>query len=319
MASNTAFVVGIDAYARDPLSTPARDAEKIAELLQNDGTSDPDRQYTVKPVVVRARHDIDGTRASIRDHLSRQVLAARNGNFVFYFSGHGRKTAFGYELVAQDEGGISMDEVITLIETAPLKQAVIILDCCHSAGMGDIGLVQGNDTTGPMRFQRAIIRENAVVISAARADQQAQGAGSVEDEFSAFTKHLVAGLEGAAADLSGEVHAHALFEYAASMFSSGGQQPVFKGHYAELEPLRRVQREMPLTKLRRLKVFFPDGIDEVDAASLTVDDALRELRRYGYVACDADDSLEAIAAAGGKLRLTRAGRRVRQLDLAGEL
>src|SRR3954452_19975117 len=164
MAGNSAFVVGIDAY-RVPLSTCANDAEKIAELLSADGTEDADPNYDVVLVAARDQNDPEASRKDLMDRLLRHVRAARNQNFVFYFSGHGRRTAYGYELVAQDEGGISMDEVITLIEGQPIKQAVVILDCCHSAGMGDVRAIQGDDAGQPMRFQRAIVRENAVVIA----------------------------------------------------------------------------------------------------------------------------------------------------------
>src|SRR3954468_9132658 len=159
MAGNSAFVVGIDAY-RVPLSTCANDAEKIAELLSADGTEDADPNYDVVLVAARDQNDPEASRKDLMDRLLRHVRAARNQNFVFYFSGHGRRTAYGYELVAQDEGGISMDEVITLIESASLKQAVVILDCCHSGGMGDRPDVQSEDTSGGLRFQRAIVREN---------------------------------------------------------------------------------------------------------------------------------------------------------------
>ena len=319
MAGNSALVVGIDAYSRGPLTTCVNDAEKIAELLASNGTEDAEPNYDVYPVVAREQNEPEGSRGQLMDRLYRQVQAARNKNFIFYFSGHGRRTPFGYELVAQDEGGISMDEVITLIEGFPLKQAVIILDCCHSAGMGDRAGLQEEDTGGEMRFKRAIIRENVVVVASARHDQASQGAGAPGDEHSAFTRYLVSGLGGAAANVLGEVHAHPLFEYAASMFGATQQQPVFKGHYAEMEPLRLVKREVSLQILKKLAQLFPKGVVEVEVAQLTVDASIRTLRRYGLLECDSDASLEEVAVAGGKAKLTRQGLLVRELQFAGRL
>jgi hypothetical protein len=319
MAGNSAFVVGIDAYSRNELTTCVNDATRIASLLASNGTTDAEPNYDTYPILASEHNQPEAGRTELMDRLYRQVLAARNKNFIFYFSGHGRRTAFGYELLAQDEGGISMDEVITLIEQPTVKQAVVILDCCHSAGMGDVGAIQGDDAGRPMSFQRAIVRENAVVIASARHDQAAQGAETTGDSHSAFTKHLIAGLEGAAANVLGEIHAHTLFEYAAGMFGASRQQPVFKGHYAELEPLRTVEREVSLTDLRRLGTLFPAGVDEIEVAGLTVDDAFRKLRRYGLLSCESDASLEDVAAAGGTAKLTRRGLQVRELKLAGRL
>ncbi len=170
-----------------------------------------------------------------------------------------------------------------------------------------------------MRFQRAIVRENAVVMASARHDQTSQGAGAPGDLYSAFTRHLISGLDGAAANLLGEVNPHPLFEYAASMFGAAQQQPVFKGHYAEMEPLRRVEREVSLQDLKKLGQLFPEGVVELRVAELTVDESLRTLRRYGLLDCDSDASLEEIASTGGKAKLTRQGLLVRELQFAGRL
>jgi hypothetical protein len=319
VAGNSALVVGIDAYSRGPLATCVNDAETIAELLGTNGTEDADPNYDVYLVTAKRQIEPEASRGQLMDRLYRQVQAARNKNFVFYFSGHGRRTPFGYELVAQDEGGISMDEVITLIEDAPLKQAVVILDCCHSAGMGDRPSLQGDDTGRGMRFQRAIIRENAVIMASARHDQTSQAAGAPGDRNSAFTRHLISGLEGAAANVLGEVNPHPLFEYAASMFGAAQQQPVFKGHYAEMEPLRLVKREVSLQVLRKLGELFPEGVVEIEVAELTIDASVRTLRRYGLLDCDSDASLEDVGAARGKAKLTRQGHLVRELQFAGRL
>ncbi len=121
MAGNSALVVGIDAYSRGPLITCVNDAKRIAELLGTNGTDEGEPNYDVYAVEAKEQNDPEASRSQLRDRLYRQVHATRNKNFVFYFSGHGRRTPFGYELVAQDEGGLSMDEVITLIENSPLK------------------------------------------------------------------------------------------------------------------------------------------------------------------------------------------------------
>jgi hypothetical protein len=206
-----------------------------------------------------------------------------------------------------------------------VKQAVIILDCCFSGGLGNSLLLQGAPGNAWAGFERAIVRENFAILAASGSDESAF-AGS---ELSAFTQLLVEGLRGAAADVGGEIHAPALFEYAAPVFKADEQGPVFKGHYNSLSPLRKVRPETPLGVVRSLKTLFPDGTDEIELApedsqgSQTAGQRryakLRKLRRHGLVDADDDRDLAEHAAESGSVRLTARGVRCRRLVLANRI
>lgn len=324
MAGDLALVVGVDRYPDSPLNSCVNDARAIGSLLERDATDGDPRHYDVRLIVGEGPEVEDLTRDGLRAHLALAVDKAAARDFVFYFSGHGRRTSYGPEIVTQDLSGIGMEEVIGLIERSKVKQAIIILDCCFSGGFGNSLLLQGAASGSVWAgFERAIVRENFAILAASGAEEGA----SAGDELSPFTELIVEGLNGAAADVVGEIHAPALFEYAAPVFKADEQGPVFKGHYNSLSPLRKVPPEAPLGVVRTLKSIFPTGTDEI---RLDPEDAqgeetegqkryakLRKLRRYGVVDVVGEDrDLAELAAASGSVRLTPRGIRYRRLVIA---
>ena len=328
MPGHNALVVGIDRYSLRPLKSCVSDATRMAELLERNGSAGAPRNYDVYRLL-GDEDDLESlTREGLRNHLAEQVAASRAHNFLFYFSGHGRLTPFGPELVTQDLGGIGMDDVIGLIDRSEVRQAVVILDCCFSAGMGNSSFLQGAQRNAWVQFDRAVVRENVVILAASGSEEVAL-AGTT---YSAFTELLIEGLDGAAADVNGEIHAAALFEYAAPIFGANEQGPVFKGHYHALDPLRTVEPEIPLDIVRSLVEHFPIGTSEVVLSATDVAEgdstltpaqaryeALRTLRRYGLVDPGDDRDLEAHAAEGSTVRLTALGMGHRRLACAGRV
>ena len=111
------------------------DAVALGELLGRDEDGSPN--FTVKLVTA--------PEATIQQRtLKRQLIALFEepcDAALFYFAGHGTITGPGGYLVTPDyqdgDEGISMDEVLKLANRSPVRNKIVILDCCHSGAFGN--------------------------------------------------------------------------------------------------------------------------------------------------------------------------------------
>ena len=145
--SRDALVVGINAYSHLPrLSAPAQDAEAIAQLLLQYG----DFQVRRLPEVVSNQQIQVGTATAVTQEQLEdglEQLFYPDGQNVpdtalFYFSGHGlrrsdRRIKEGF-LATSDVNpaargwGLSLQWLRRLLQESPVRQQIVILDCCHS-------------------------------------------------------------------------------------------------------------------------------------------------------------------------------------------
>ena len=146
-----ALVVGINDYpGLQPLKTPAGDAEQIASLLQKYGG------FHVKRLPVKEKEGVVSinenpppqqlvTLAKLKEAIAE--LFNPQGNDVpdtalLYFAGHGlRQTCGGIPegfLAASDASprkniwGVSLNWLQRLLQSSPVKEQIIWLDCCYS-------------------------------------------------------------------------------------------------------------------------------------------------------------------------------------------
>ena len=75
--------------------------------------------------------------------LQDALEAARDHDFVFYYSGHGAAHPWGNELVINNEEGVGMDEILTLVHRSQARQVILILDACFSGAFGEIAALGG--------------------------------------------------------------------------------------------------------------------------------------------------------------------------------
>jgi len=92
-----------------------------------------------------------------------------------YFSGHGTENNLGGYLVTPDatqyDEGVAMSDVLAAANQSAAKEAVIIVDCCHSGALGQLPAISN---------QNANIREGVLDRDGSRATQpavEAHGAG----------------------------------------------------------------------------------------------------------------------------------------------
>jgi hypothetical protein len=172
---------------------------------------------------------------------------------LFYFSGHGLIKSTGGYIVTPDakkyDEGISMDDVLNIANHSKAKNKVVLLDCCHSGALGTPTLTGGGV---------ALLSEGLSVLTASRDSESAlevNGKG-------VFTALVVDALQGGAADLRGHVTPGSIYAYVDQALGPWEQRPIFKTNVTRFTSLRSVTPPVPLEKLRKLVMYFPNPQDE---------------------------------------------------------
>jgi len=239
-----ALIVGINDYPGQPLRGCINDANMIADLLatneDNSANFDVMRCHNVK------------TRDDLRSKLYR-LFQFEGEASLFYFSGHGCITKYGGYLIMPDytrnDVGISMDEILTIVNLSPARHKIIILDCCYSGAMGTPALTENNV---------AFLAKGVTVLAASREDEPSiEVAG-----HGIFTNLLAEGLRGGASDISGKVGSTSLYSYIDKAFGAWQQRPVFKANIIESICLRELMPPIPKEELRKIIKYFPTPADE---------------------------------------------------------
>jgi hypothetical protein len=250
---------------------------------------------------------------------------SRNAELLFFFSGHGAQTPWGAELVTQDYSentlGVSMNDVLALANESPAQEVVIILDACFSGDLGNIPGLQPLGLSEAFGAGRAVVREGVTVLAASQATETAaeiSGQG-------AFTRLLLEGLEGGAADHLGEISALSLYNFTSRAFGAWEQRPVLKSHITRSSPLKVGKPWIDPALLRQLPNYFsaPDtrykmspaheGVRPIPPGSQPTPeqaafDYFKELRNAGLLVTDGNKDLYFVALASEDIYLTPLGR-----------
>jgi hypothetical protein len=237
-----ALLVGIDDYPYAPLAGCVNDAVAMSRLLRSHEDGSPN--FDCKLVTSQSSSI---TRSSLRSGID-ELLRHEADVALFYFSGHGTENNLGGYLVTPDatryDEGVPMTDILTLAQHSPVREVVIILDCCHSGALGQVPAVNNTST---------VLREGISVLTASRSTQTA-----VEvDGSGLFTSLVCSALEGGAADVIGNVTAAAVYAFVDQTLGPWDQRPLFKAHVSRLTSLRRCDSAVPMETLRRLPQWFP--------------------------------------------------------------
>lgn len=268
-----ALVVGIDNYPGKPLSGCVNDARSVAKLFARHGNGDPN--FSVE-LITAPQPNPDGSipqpedpyrESSPKGGISKVFLGQKIHDLfttksdiaLFYFSGHGTITSVGGYILTTDtqsyDEGVAMNEILGYANHSPAKEKIIILDCCHSGAFGS------PDIDGSNASQ---LSEGMVVLTAARDSEQAMEA---KGGHGVFTSLLIEALQGAAADILGQVTPGAVYHYADQALGSWEQRPIFKTNVSSWTPLRTVppgpgSPAIPVETLRKIVDYFPHADDE---------------------------------------------------------
>lgn len=241
-----ALIVGIDYYKHiSPLSGCVNDAFAVKNALERhaDGTvnfATPRLLVGSGPTDLVEKNEI---KAAVRELFRDDADIA-----LFYFAGHGHIEDTGGFLCAGDcasgDDGFSLAELMVIANNSAAKNKIIILDSCHSGIAGS--------RHDPMTAE---IKEGVTILTASTSDQYAMevpggGAG-------VFTKLFVDALNGAAANLMGDITPGSIYAHIDQSLGPWKQRPVFKTNVKRFVSLRKTTPPIPLADLQALATYFP--------------------------------------------------------------
>lgn len=243
-----ALVVGIDHYDNaNDLRGCRADAEAVAALLQRD--HDGALNFEVQTMLSAA--DAPVTSGELLAQIERLLDPPADAALLF-FAGHGTENRLGGYLVTSDAAayreGVKMTDILRIAKDSPVREVVIILDCCQAGAFG----------TPPLDDAGALLSEGLSVLTATRSTE----AAVERDGRGLFSGLLCAALEGGAADTLGKVTVASIYAYVEEAFGAWDQRPQLKAHVSQLLVIRRAQESVAVDDLRGLVDWF-DTVDAV--------------------------------------------------------
>ena len=217
---------------------------KVLERHEND-----DLNFATPKLMTSSGPHNTITRSDLKEAV-RSLFADKSDIALFYFAGHGYVEDTGGFLCASDcrkgDDGLPLSEVMSLARGSKATNKVIILDSCHS---GIAGSRSDNK-------ELAEINDGMTILTASTAEQYA--AETLDGSAGVFTDLLIDALQGAAANLIGDITPGSIYAHIdQSLGPWGGQRPVFKTNVKSFVSLRKVNPPLPLKNLRALATHFP--------------------------------------------------------------
>ena len=249
MITRKALIVGVDYYERiGGLTGCANDARSVRSMLERN--ADGSLNFPAPKVMIADSPAQVVTKRQLKDGV-REVFEDDAELALVYFAGHGYIDATVGFLCARDsetgDDGLSLQELMALANKSPAKHRIIILDSCH-------GGVVGNN---PIAQDLAEISDGLTILTASTAKQNAVelpgGGGGV------FTRLLVDALDGAAANLVGDITPGSVYAHIDQSLGPWAQRPVFKTNVKRFVSLRRAEPPISLRELRALTTYFPSA------------------------------------------------------------
>jgi hypothetical protein len=242
------LVIGIADYEHFDKLPRVKDAEGIAAVLTDAERCGYPREN------VRVLLESKATLAAVREGLGELVRCAGPDSSVFlYFSGHGGRIESGPHtgqyLLPVDaiyateqrlaETALPGDELTAALRKLAARKVVVVLDCCHAAGMAQPrelgptlkpGLSEGY-------YEALKVGGGRVIFASSRPDECSYVLPGAD--YGLFTQHLLDGLCGGAVSEDGYVRVFDLFEYLHPKVSTAHprQHPIFRAEVEENFPI----------------------------------------------------------------------------------
>ncbi|WP_082817630.1 caspase family protein [Microbulbifer thermotolerans] len=239
-----ALIVGIDFYENiNRLHGCVNDAYAVKNVLERHGDGSPN--FGVNTIV--ASDQRSKVERRILKDLVTELFKDDADIALFYFSGHGYIESTGGYLITSEcsdgDDGFSMDELLTIANSSPAKNKVIVLDCCHSGAAGNPSGVS----------DKSFLSEGVTILTASAKNQY-----SIENNGSGvFTSLFVDALNGSAANLVGDITPGSVYAHIDQSLGPWEQRPIFKTNVKRFISLREVQPPIDLEDLRKIIVLFP--------------------------------------------------------------
>ena len=237
-----ALLVGIDKYPVKELDGCVHDVDRMEKVLACNG----DGSCNFHVDVMRNEQSSKAIMKALAD-----LFAQPNEMSLFYYSGHGRPTLSGSEIVIPSDmaaerysWGIPLSAIMELVNKSPAKYKVVILDSCYAGSMGKVS----------MASDFSELKDGVTIMTACRENETSS---MKRGEGSFFTSILYAAMNGAAANLLGQITLNSLYTYADSFFGPGEQRPMFKANTAVSVVIRTVIPKVPTSVICRTLNLFP--------------------------------------------------------------
>ncbi|TXM95323.1 caspase family protein [Methylobacterium sp. WL116] len=243
-----ALVIGIDHYDRlKPLQGCVADATAVATVLETN--FDESVNFTTPRLLTATDKGNPLDRRQLRTEIE-ALFAGDPTVALLYFAGHGFVDETGGFLCASDSqdgnDGLPLVEIMTFARQSKAKNRIIILDSCY-------GGIAGNRAGGG---GVAEIPEGMTLLTASTEKEYAYEGGNGAPGV--FTNLLVDALNGAAANLVGDVTPGSVYAHIdQSLGPWGGQRPVFKTNVKSFVSLRKAKPPISLADLKKLATLFP--------------------------------------------------------------
>jgi hypothetical protein len=263
--SRDALVVGVNNYKNLPgLGAPAHDGEDIARCLESFGECRvmrlPEAIQEHQPVISQCG---EVTTKMLEEALIRLFKPSGKNipqTAIFYFSGHGLQRNAGIQegyLATSDTNpalghyGLSLYWLRRLLQESPVRQRVILLDCCNSGEFFNILEADPGAKSGTDRLFMAASREYEAAYE------------SLTGSHSVFTQALLSGLNPYKVKGS-VVNGHHLIDTVNNQLKGELQQPLFESSGTEIVLTRtggkghqpESTEVTPLDRLKQLRYKF---------------------------------------------------------------
>ncbi|MGD1951922.1 MAG: caspase domain-containing protein [Leptolyngbyaceae cyanobacterium] len=244
--SRDALVVGINQYSNLPrLTAASKDAEGVANLLETYGNF---RVRRLPETIQNQRPQVASQTLVSAQQLETCLvrLLMPKGDHIpeaafFYFSGHGLQREIGIRegyLAASDtqpqtsNSGLSLSWLRRLIKSSPVRQIIVILDCCHSGEFLSLKdeAWQGGDG------------QSYLFVAASREYEEAYE--SLDSDYSVLTQAMITGLLPQQSS-SGRVASTDLVASITNQLSSELQQPLFEQGGSEIVITQQSEYSLP--------------------------------------------------------------------------
>lgn len=194
--------------------------------------------------------------AIVREELKRKVIELFSDDVevaLFYYSGHGYIDDIGGYLVTTEcemgEDGLSLGELMTIVNNSPAKNKIVMLDSCYSG-------IAGKNSESEA-FSR--IAEGVTILTSCSEKQYA----IEENGNGVFTSLLIDALYGGASNLLGEVTPGSVYAHIDQSLGPWDQRPVFKTNVKAFISLRKNSAPIELDNLRAVTELFKSCSDEL--------------------------------------------------------
>jgi Caspase domain len=194
------------------LSVTVQDMKALRQILVDPALC----AYPDNDQHIQILHDQTATRSGILDSLAQlrdRVATDPEATVIVYYSGHGwlEKDTNSYYLIPNDfdpyewrTTALSATDFNQALQAIPAKRLLVILDCCHAAGIGtakdttSLSLPKGVvPSADPKGILDALTQgEGRVVFTSCRGEEQSWV--RQDKTLSVYTHHLIEALQGAA-------------------------------------------------------------------------------------------------------------------------